>query len=41
MLTQDVGVDTQGYGGVGMAEAGGDDVDGDSREEQRGRVQAA
>jgi hypothetical protein len=41
VLAEDVGVDAQGYGGVGMAEAGGDDVDGDSREEQRGRVQVA
>jgi hypothetical protein len=41
VFAQDVGVDAQGYGGVGVAEAGGYDVDGDSGEKQRGRVQVA
>lgn len=41
VLARDVGVDAQGYGGVGVAEAGGCDVDGDSGEKQRGRVQVA
>jgi hypothetical protein len=41
MLAEDVRVDTQGHGGVDMAEAGGDDVNGDSREQQCGRVQVA
>jgi hypothetical protein len=41
VLAEDVGVDAQGYGGVGVAEPGGDYVDGDSREEQGGRVQVA
>ena len=33
--------DAQGHGGVGVTEAGGYDVDGDSRNKQRGRVQVA
>ena len=41
VFAQYVGVDAQGYGGVGVAEAGGHDVDGDSGEKQRGRVQVA
>jgi len=41
VLAQDVGVDAQGHGGAGVAEAGGHDVDGDSGEKQRGRVQVA
>ena len=41
MFAQDVGVDAQGHGGAGVAEAGGYDVDGDSGEKQRGRVQVA
>ena len=32
VFAQDVGVDAQGHGGVGVAEAGGYDVDGDSGE---------
>jgi hypothetical protein len=38
VLTEDVGVDAQRHGGVGVTEPCGDHVDGDSREEQRGRV---
>jgi hypothetical protein len=34
----DVGVDAEGDGRVGVAEAGFDDVDGDARQEQRGGV---
>src|SRR5262250_1502421 len=30
VLAEDVGVDAQGHGGVGMAEAGGHDVNGNS-----------
>jgi len=41
VFAQDVGVDAQSHGGVGVAEAGGYDVDGDSGEKQRGRVQVA
>jgi hypothetical protein len=41
VFAQDMGVDAQGYGGVGVAEAAGYDVDGDSGEKQRGRVQVA
>jgi hypothetical protein len=41
VLAEDVGVDAQSNGGVGVAEAGGDDVDGDSCEQQCGRVQVA
>ena len=41
VFAEDVGVDVQGYVGVGMAEAGGDHVDGDARQQQRGRVQVA
>ncbi len=41
VLAGDVRVDAQGHGGVGMAEAGSDDVDWDAREEQCGRVQVA
>jgi len=33
VLAQDVGVDAEGNGGVGVAEAGGDDVDGDACQE--------
>jgi len=40
VLAEDVGVDPQGHGGVGVAEAGGDHVDGNARQ-QRGRVQVA
>jgi hypothetical protein len=31
VLAKDVRVDTQGHGGIGVAEAGGDDVDGGTR----------
>jgi hypothetical protein len=31
VLAEDVGVDAQGHGGVSVAEASGDDVDGDAR----------
>jgi hypothetical protein len=41
VLAQDVRVDAQGHGGVGVAKAGGYDVDGDSDEKQRGGVQVA
>jgi hypothetical protein len=41
VFAQDVGVDAQGHGGVGVAEAGGYDVDGDSGEKQRRGVQVA
>ena len=41
VLAKDVRVDAQSHGRVGMAEAGGDDVNGDSREQQCGRVQVA
>jgi hypothetical protein len=41
VLAEDVGVDAQGHGRVGVAEAGGDDVDWDSCEQQGGRVQVA
>jgi hypothetical protein len=41
VLAKNVGVDAQGHGRIGMAEAGGDHVDGDAREQQRGRVQVA
>jgi len=41
LFAQNVGVDAQGYGGIGVAEAGGYDVDGDSGEKQCGRVQVA
>ena len=41
VLAKDVGVDAQSHGGVGMAEAGGYDMYGDSGEKQRGRVQVA
>ena len=34
VLAEDVGVDAQGHGGVGVAEAGGDHVEGDARYEQ-------
>jgi len=34
VFTEDVGVDAQRHGGVGMAEPGGDPVDWDSREQQ-------
>jgi hypothetical protein len=38
MLPENVGVDPEGYSGVGVAEPGGDQVDGDSRQQQCGRV---
>jgi hypothetical protein len=41
VFTEDVGVDAQGHGRVGVAEPGGDHVDGDARKEQRGRMQVA
>jgi hypothetical protein len=41
VLAEDVGVDAQGHGRVGVAEAGGDDVDRDAREQQCGGVQVA
>ena len=41
VLAEDVGVDAQSDGGIGVAQAGGDHVDGDSREQQCGRVQVA
>jgi hypothetical protein len=41
VLAEDVGIDAQGHGGVGMAEAGGHDVNGNSGEKQCGRVQVA
>jgi len=41
VLAEDVGVDAQSDGGVGVAEAGGDDVDRDACEQQCGRVQVA
>ena len=41
VFAQDVGVDAQGHGGVGVAEAGGYDVDGDSGKKQRSDVQVA
>jgi hypothetical protein len=39
VLAQDVRVDAQGYGRVGMPEPGGDHVHRHARQEQRGRVQ--
>jgi hypothetical protein len=41
VLAEDVRVDAQGHHGIGVAEAGSDDVDGDARQEQCGRVQVA
>ena len=41
VLAEDVRIHVQSHGGVGMPEAGGDDVNGDSREQQCGRVQVA
>ena len=41
VFAQDMGVDAQGYGGVGVAEAGGYDMHRDPGEKQRGRVQVA
>ena len=41
VLPEDVSVDAQGHGRVGMAEAGGDNVDRDACQEQCGRVQVA
>ena len=41
VFAENVGVDAQGHGRVGMAEPGRDDVDRDARQEQRGRVQVA
>ena len=41
VFARDVGVDAQGHGGAGVAEAGGYDVDRDLGEKQRGRVQVA
>ena len=38
-LAEDVGVDAQGHGGVSVAEAGRDDMDWDSRQEQCSRAQ--
>ena len=39
VLAENVGVDAQGHGWIGMAETCGDNVDGDSRQEQRRGVQ--
>jgi hypothetical protein len=41
VLAEDVRVDAQRHGGIGMPEAGGDNVNGDAREKQCGRVQVA
>ena len=41
VFAEDMGVDTQGHGWVGVAETGGDDVDRDARREQCGGVQVA
>jgi len=41
VLAEDVGVGAQSDGGIGVAQAGGDHVDRDSREQQCGRVQVA
>jgi len=41
VFAQDVGVDAQGHGGVGVAEAAGYDVNGDSGEKQRDGAQVA
>jgi hypothetical protein len=41
VLAEDVRVDAQSHGRIGMAQAGGDDVNGNSREKQCGRVQVA
>ena len=41
VLAEDVRIHAQSHGGVGMPEAGGDDVNGNSGEQQRGRVQVA
>ena len=41
VLAEDVGVDAQGHGGVGVAQPGSDHMDRDSREQQCGRVQVA
>jgi hypothetical protein len=38
VLAQDMGVDPQGHGRAGVAEPGGDYVDRDARQKQRGRV---
>jgi hypothetical protein len=41
MLAQDMRVDAQGHGWVGVAKSGGHDVHGNLGEEQGGRVQVA
>lgn len=41
VLAQDVGVDAQSHGRIGMAEAGGDHMDWDAREQQGGCMQVA
>ena len=41
VLAEDVGVNAQGHGGIGVTEASNDYVDRDACEQQRGRVQVA
>jgi hypothetical protein len=41
VLAEDVGVDAQGDGGIGVAESCSDEVNRDARQEQSGRVQVA
>ena len=41
MLAEDVGVNAQGHGGIGVAEANSGYVDRDACEQQRGREQVA